>query len=173
MKSFPCRMRRVHAASAFQYSWSIWEATCARPPHGHRYATGKFGSKTRWLRFWVASWIWCTVLGTCRTIVASWWTRTRHPTSSRMKSSARHGLQADCNMGTDITEEVHCCGRQPDLLACPQKYGGFEWQRRWRLQWLWRWTRVRLSCLAQFCTYCAYLPNPVHNILHPLNFGVF
>ena len=27
-----------------------------------------------------------------------------------MKSSARHGLQADCNMGTDITEEVHCCG---------------------------------------------------------------
>ena len=121
MKSFPCRMRRVLAASAFQYSWSIWEATCVRPPHGHRYATGKFGSKARWLRFWVASWIWCTVLGTCRTIVASWWTRTQLPTSSPMKSSARHGetFQAYCNMGTDnLKRYVVVAASQTYLPVC-------------------------------------------------------
>ena len=127
MMSFPWTMRRVLAASAFQYSWSIWEATCVGPLHGHRSATGKFGSKARWLRFWVALWVWCTVLGTCRTIAALCWTRTRHPASSRMKSSARHGMgtiddeedkvYSDCDVGlvwdwialANFVHTVHIC----------------------------------------------------------------
>ena len=84
-------MRLQRAVSACQYSWSIWEATCEKRPYGRQHATGKFGSRAQWSRYWVVSWICRTMHGACRMIVAWWWTEPQTRTNFQKTSSAQHG----------------------------------------------------------------------------------